>query len=377
MQSLAETAKGAGLNAERRVGTKWKTLDSLKIDPDLQAVFKRDDNIRDSITEIMRSKGYDEAEPIAAWKREDGLFILDGHTRYEAAQAAGIRLVPVVEKEFENLEDAIEYTVNRQTERRNLTPYAIVMMAGSLDHKRHDGTGRSNEHLADELGMSKSVITRARYVFRHGSPAIIEELKRGALKLFPAFQKVQEEFNALKAPVEAEIPATNADPSFDEKKYVPASQNTTSMPRDWDKAQKPNFPTSAGQSFESAPFQPEGGGEDLEQLASESITLPYEHDANAIIESPLAIEPLTETVQEEETAIEHPSGKRAVEISLFHDVIESLYKLTSDMDIISPLVSEYIQPDELSSFTPTLSFPLETENTDKITESITTEDIDG
>ena len=95
-----------------------------------------------AVTDSIQEKGFDPAEPIVLWK-EAG-YVVDGHTRLQAAKRAGIAEIPVTEKHFENLSDAQEYTRARQINRRNLSQAEIFRIAGMVQLKeKRDGGGRS------------------------------------------------------------------------------------------------------------------------------------------------------------------------------------------------------------------------------------------
>lgn len=149
-----------------------------------------------AITESMEEIGFDPAEPIVIW---DGM-VIDGHTRLGAALAAGLREVPVVEKDFADEDEALQYAIKRQRDRRNLTDTDLLRCLDVLDRRKNQtaglmrgpvaspevteiqGTydepkGRSAGITAEILGTSKTKVERARAVLDHAP----EELKAQVL----------------------------------------------------------------------------------------------------------------------------------------------------------------------------------------------------
>lgn len=78
--------------------------------------------------------GFDETQPIIIWKGRN--VVIDGHTRLKVALEKDIKEVWVIEKEFLNEDDAIQYAVHLQRDRRNLTDADIFRLVFLLD-KRH------------------------------------------------------------------------------------------------------------------------------------------------------------------------------------------------------------------------------------------------
>jgi biotin operon repressor len=191
MAKLADLAKKAGLNAGAEIMAKLMKPRDIKVHPELSAIFTIKDDLAASIAQSMRDTGYDKSQPIVIWKNQD--YVVDGHTRLRAALEAGLPEVPVAEQDFETLEDAIRYAFARQAERRNLTQAEIFQAATRLDLKEYrDGTGRSGEALAKDLGVSESTIKHARTVAARGTGEDIEAVRAGELTINQAYQKVRQ-----------------------------------------------------------------------------------------------------------------------------------------------------------------------------------------
>src|SRR5262245_40287664 len=98
---------------------RWVRLDRITVHPDLAAPFPIGDAELAAITESMRERRFDQAEPLVIWNQ--GSVLVDGHTRLAGAKAANLDHVYVVERDFADLRDALEYAIARQRDRRNLS----------------------------------------------------------------------------------------------------------------------------------------------------------------------------------------------------------------------------------------------------------------
>lgn len=187
MGRLTDSIGNAGLNAGASVVARMKRVSEIKTDPRLSGMFAIDGETLAAIVKSMRESGYDKSQPIVLWKSEDA--VVDGHTRLEAAREAGIMEIPVEEKEFNDIEDAKLYAYRRQAERRNLSPSEILRAAMEMRNKNtRDGTGRSSEILARELGISPSTVKHAKAVAQEAPPAIIEEVKKNRMSINRAYR---------------------------------------------------------------------------------------------------------------------------------------------------------------------------------------------
>jgi ParB family chromosome partitioning protein len=168
----------AGWNAGKNYYAKTMKIEDIIIDPEIARLFKMSDATREEIKESITKKGYDKGQPLSLWK--DKNLLLDGHTRLAAAKEAGLIEVPVVEMDFEDKEDAILYTFERQVMRRNLTQEEIVTAVKLMPAGRaRRGEGSTAGKLAGRLGISEGHIYQVQAILREGSPEDIEAVKSG------------------------------------------------------------------------------------------------------------------------------------------------------------------------------------------------------
>ena len=160
----------------------------------------------DAVTASMRVIGFDDAEPIVTWNR----VVIDGHTRLEAAKAALLSHVSIVERDFQDEDEALEYAIRRQRDRRNMTDADILRCVGVLDERRDKSNnlnrgpeasndasgkpeGKSAKKTADLLGTSESKVERARQVLDHAPEEMKEAVLSGETSINAAATKIREE----------------------------------------------------------------------------------------------------------------------------------------------------------------------------------------
>jgi ParB family chromosome partitioning protein len=191
MSKLTEMVKNSGSTAGAEIIAKMYKPRDIGTDPEIAGIFKIHEETLKTVTASIVKNGYDQSQPVVIWKGKN--VIVDGHTRLRAAIEAGVHEIPGVEKEFETLEDAQRYTFKRQAERRNLTQAELFQAAVTLGIKdNHDGSGRSSEKLAEELGVSAATITHARTVSEKASEEDIDAIKNGEKTINEVYQKVRQ-----------------------------------------------------------------------------------------------------------------------------------------------------------------------------------------
>jgi len=79
---------------------KMMELSKLKLDPTYKDVFNQEAKKVDRIAEDMIENGFDKSQPIIT---TEDYAILDGNSRFIAAQKAGIKIVPIIIKKKEIL----------------------------------------------------------------------------------------------------------------------------------------------------------------------------------------------------------------------------------------------------------------------------------
>jgi ParB family chromosome partitioning protein len=201
MAKLSDNIKNSGMNSGAQVLGKMMRVSEIEEDPEISNIFQVHKDVFQAILQDIQKNGFDIAEPPVLWKGKK--IVVDGRTRVRAAKAAGVLEIPVVEREFESLDDAKLYCYKRQAERRNLTQSEIFTVAVELGIKiNRDGNGRGSEMLAKEMGLSPAVIQKARIVAKHGSEEDIEAVKNNELTINSAYEKLRKKKNEKTEPEE-------------------------------------------------------------------------------------------------------------------------------------------------------------------------------
>lgn len=148
------------------------TKRNLKIDPEIQAAL---DPLKPSelkqLMENILAEGI--RDPLVVWKGRD--IIVDGHNRYDLIQKFGLEDYQIVEMEFEDTDDAIDWLRKNQLGKRNLTENQQAFLIGDLYNrrKRKDGghgdqksegkvcTPNMAEVVAEEIQVSPRTVKNA------------------------------------------------------------------------------------------------------------------------------------------------------------------------------------------------------------------------
>lgn len=123
-------------------------------------LFPTKPNILDQIKENMKEKGFLKSLPIIVGKGPwtGGPFIVDGHTRYDAAKSLGIQ--PVYDdniRYYETELDALKEAIYLQISRRNMTDAEIISCIEAVDKVK--SPGRPTKELASLDANLDSVST--------------------------------------------------------------------------------------------------------------------------------------------------------------------------------------------------------------------------
>ena len=168
-----------------------------------KSLFDISDAVRASIIASMEKNGYDPAHPIILWKDT----VIDGHTRLESAKLLGIEEVPVLQKEFATEQEALEYAIHNQRDRRNMSEAELLRCIQAVDKpltKQEAGSkgGLSNPEskiakvepthkvTAEVLGIGQSKVTDARVVL--ASAEAIKEVESGKKTISGAAKEIRE-----------------------------------------------------------------------------------------------------------------------------------------------------------------------------------------
>lgn len=168
---------------------------SLKTAEPFCNLFPIRPTVLSEIIEDMNKNGFDACHPIIVWN----MTVVDGHTRLRAAAAAGIETVPVICRNFANEDEALEYAIKTQRNRRNLTDWELFQCLQKLDFRKKVGRpeksssvpqGNTSKLIAATLGISSKKVEKLRAISDYGTDEIKEALRRGEYSINGAYQAV-------------------------------------------------------------------------------------------------------------------------------------------------------------------------------------------
>ena len=170
-----------------------------------KSLFPIREDVLARITVDMKQHGFDSARPITVWAGHR-FTVVDGHTRLLAATKLGISGVPIVIREFADENKALEYAINSQRNRRNLTDAELLRCLSELDKRKKVGRpknggvdlGKSAEATAKVLGISRSKVERRRTVADHAAMTVKLAVLSGDLTVNKAYVITMEARNMNK-----------------------------------------------------------------------------------------------------------------------------------------------------------------------------------
>jgi ParB family chromosome partitioning protein len=183
-----------------------------------EGLFPIKEEIVQAIQKHIGDNGYDESTPIVIWK-EEGI-VVDGHMRLRAARKANLAEIPVVKRSFKDEEEALDYALHNQRDRRNLTDAEITQVVERLDERKKRGRptklastdanfGKSSQLTAQKIGTSPRKVEKVRTILDHADEKTKQAVKSGQMTIQEGYRKIQEkrkpEKKAAPAPSAEEI----------------------------------------------------------------------------------------------------------------------------------------------------------------------------
>lgn len=171
---------------------KWVAIDRITINPKIKSIFAQNETEISNICEDMKINGYNAGNP--ATVSQDGVLV-EGHTRYLAAQRAGLQKIAVVYKHFESEQEMVEYAYKQQLHRRNLSEQDIFNAYKKLRELTNEEgkKAKTDVQIAEELNISPRQIAKMKEVERKASPEVMEAFSEGTISLNQAYNQMKEE----------------------------------------------------------------------------------------------------------------------------------------------------------------------------------------
>ncbi len=177
--------------------------DSFMIDPELeQLIAKLSDAEYSILKDSIAKEGI--RESIIVWNN----IIIDGHNRYRIAHELNI---PIKYKtmDFKDREEAIEWIINNQLGRRNISKYEryrlalaikprIEALAKANQGSRNDLTSRpkgqkvdTREEIAKIAGVGHNLVDKVKFLEEHAPQELKEQLRAGKVYITSTYNKLK------------------------------------------------------------------------------------------------------------------------------------------------------------------------------------------
>lgn len=167
---------------------------SLKTAEPFKNLFPIRDTVLSEIIDDMTVNGFDSGHPIVVWN----MTVVDGHTRLKAAVAAGLETVPVICRQFDDENEALDYAIRCQRNRRNLTDGELFHCVETLYYKKKRGRrpencpcriGKASLDVAETLGISSRQVEKFHAIGRYATSEIKEALAAGKYTVSRAYEE--------------------------------------------------------------------------------------------------------------------------------------------------------------------------------------------
>jgi ParB family chromosome partitioning protein len=203
VNALPEAQGASKTKSDTLISKMMKVSEIITKEP-FSGLFKIDPLTREKIKSDMEENGFDRAFPVILW----GNVLIDGNTRLLVARELEIEEVPVEVKEFFDQQEALEYAIHAQRDRRNITDSEILSCIEVLDEKmsrKEAGAKGGNKEKKEEpshvktaktLKVTKTKVSDARAVLTDA--VATEEVKSGKKTISKAAKEVREKKKPVK-----------------------------------------------------------------------------------------------------------------------------------------------------------------------------------
>ena len=194
----ALTKNTAGLNSGAEVMAQRISLDKITVHPTFQSLLPINEKELANIVSDMEENGFDRSKPVCIWREENVL--IDGYTRFTAAREAGLTEIYKYEMSFETEQQALEYAMKQQLNRRNLNDAGKLLLIEKLDNLRKTGRpsdeddsprGKSAQALAETLGIGTRTVERARSVLANADEETLDAVRSGDMTINQAAKAIK------------------------------------------------------------------------------------------------------------------------------------------------------------------------------------------
>ena len=182
----------------------WWKPETIVIRSPFKDLFPIKEETLHDISENMSVHGFDKNQPLILGVFPEGFALVDGHTRREASINIQLENIPVIKIEFDNDQEALDYAIHLQKDRRNITDSELYTYIHALDKVKKTGRkelgltdpnslkGRSADHTAKLTGTSATKVKKARTIEKTGSNKLKDEVKAGKKTINAAYREIKD-----------------------------------------------------------------------------------------------------------------------------------------------------------------------------------------
>lgn len=198
--NFTNTIKNKINNLQKANQKKTLKIKDIVLLPEFEKMLAMDESVINAMTESMKVEGFKPGHELHVWSHDGKYILIDGHTRRYCAIKAGLISVPCIVHHFETFEEAKQFALREQTDRRNLSDQEIARIYMELaELKGPDGKkAKSDAEIAAELQVSPRQIAKIKEVERKASPETLEAFKDGKISLNMAYNETKKELSAQK-----------------------------------------------------------------------------------------------------------------------------------------------------------------------------------
>ena len=179
-------------------------VDQVKIRHPYRDLFPINKDVLFRIKESMELTGYDKSFPIILGEIGGITVLIDGHTRIRACRISNIKKIPYIKHVFKTEEEALNYAMHVQRDRRNLTDAELASVfnfydeiRNPLDYIKRDENGgyiesdnkigKSSKETAKKLNISEQKVKRLRSLSKPGRENALRFVKKGEKSIHQAY----------------------------------------------------------------------------------------------------------------------------------------------------------------------------------------------
>ncbi|MBQ8678788.1 MAG: hypothetical protein IJ530_03390 [Treponema sp.] len=211
--NITSTIKNKINNLQKADQKKTLKISDIVLIPEFEKMLAMDEAVVNTMTESMKTEGFKPGHELHIWAHDGKFILIDGHTRRHCAIKAGLTFVPCIIHHFDTFEEAKEYAIREQTDRRNLSGEALLQAVANFNFEKGKGNagdekGKASEIIGKQLGVSSKTVEKARVVLKEASEEQKESIRKEELSVNQVYNQIRGKASAEKA--EASQPKLSA-----------------------------------------------------------------------------------------------------------------------------------------------------------------------